>query len=83
MRGLGVAAGDIGIQSFDAMRKAVPGQELQRPIGSRRLGAEPVRRQPVQNLVGTQRAMLAQKQLQRAAPGRGQAQPLGPAPCLG
>ena len=47
-------------------------QEIQRPIGHGRLVAEPFRRQPLQHVIGPQRAMRLEQDLQHPAAHRGQ-----------
>ena len=72
MRLARVHAGGEGVQPADAVGKPLFHKELQRAIGDRRLVAEAVGGQPVQHVIGPQRAVCLQQDLQRAAAHRGQ-----------
>ena len=80
--GAAMGAGDEGRQPLDAVGETMCDEEVQRPIGHRRLVAQTRRPQPVEKLVGGQRLMALQQRLQHAGPRRGQLQPAVPAFCL-
>lgn len=63
-----MGAGGERVQAFDFMGKPVADKEIQRTIGDRRLGAEPFRAQPFQNVIGAKRAMLFQQNLENTPP---------------
>lgn len=60
-------AGGKGVQAADAMGQPVLHQKIQRAIGHRGLVAEPFRRQPLQHVIGPQRAVLFQQDFQNPA----------------
>ena len=61
----GMRAGDESVQPLDPMRKPVCHQEIQRPIGRRRLGAFP---QDLKDLIGPKRAVPFQQNLKHTPP---------------
>ncbi len=83
MRFVRVGAGDKGIQPLDSMGKSVPGQEFQRPVGDRRLGAEPVRAQTVEDLVGAKGPVFLQQVFEHPAPLWRELQAVSPAMGIG
>ncbi len=69
-------AGGKGIQAADAMGEPVLHQKIQRAIGHRGLIAEPFGRQPLQHIIGPQRAVFLQQDFQHPATHRRQLHPL-------
>lgn len=66
MRLAHVDAGRKGVQPLDAMGKALFHQKLQRAIGDGGLVAKSLDRKPCQHVIGPQRPMLFQQDLQHA-----------------
>ena len=79
----GMAAGGKGVQPLYAVRKPLIDQELQRAIGHRGLVAKALGRQPLQHVIGAERAMIFQQDFQHAPPHRGQPCAVGRAVRLG
>ena len=75
---VGVAAGDIGVQPLELVDEPGRDQEIQRPVDHRRLRAQPLGAQPVEQFIGSHRAMRFGQQFQHPHPGRRQAQATGP-----
>ncbi len=64
MRFARMHAGGKCVQSADPMGQPVLHQKIQRAISHRRLVPEPLGGKPLQHVIGTQRAMFFQKDLQ-------------------
>ena len=66
-----------GVQPADAVRKPLFLQKFQRTVGDRRLVAIALGRQPFQHVIGPERPMRLQQDLQGPPPHRRQAMPAG------
>ena len=75
VRRLGMGAGGEGPQPLDPVREAVRHQEVERPVGHRRLAPEPGLGQLVEDLVGGHRPVRGEERLQHEGPRRRQPQP--------
>ena len=62
----GRAQGDEGVQSLHAVGEAVVDEERERAVGERRLGAEPVALEPGEHVVGAERGVALEQDLQHA-----------------
>ena len=76
MTGTGMRTGDERVEAFDLVGEAVGDEEFERPVGDRRLRAEPGLAQPVEHLVGPERPVFLQQDFQRLAPDGREAQPV-------
>src|SRR5450631_2057035 len=66
-------AGHEGIAALDAMDEGVVAQELQRPINRDRRRPWPLRGQPLHDLIGAERLMTAEQDVQHLPADRGEA----------
>ena len=67
-----VAAGGEGVEPADPVGEPVFGKKVERPVGDRRLVAEAFGGQPVQHLVGAERAVVFKQKFQDTAADRGE-----------
>ena len=72
-----VGAGDEGVQPFDPVREAVGDEKVERAVSDRRLRAETRLAKGVENIIGPERAVLPEENLQSPAANRRQPQSLG------
>ena len=75
MRFARMGAGDERVQSFNLVSKPVLHEEIERPVGDRRLRAETFRAQHVEYLVGAQRTVPLEQDFENTAPNRRELQP--------
>src|SRR6056297_2325153 len=83
MAGSGMGAGDKGVEAFNLVRKTIGDKEFKRPVGHGWLRAEAGVAQAVEHFVGSERAVLLQKNFQRFAANRRESQPFRLAMRLG
>ena len=83
MRLSGMGAGDEGVQPLDLVNEAMLDEEIERPVGHRRLRSESRLVQQVEHGIGAKRTVFLQQKFQRLAAHRRQAQPLGRAARIG
>ena len=74
MRRARAGTGDEGVQTLDPMREAVGDKEFKRPVGDRRLRAEPLFPQPVEHIIGSKRPVFSQEDFEHPFAHRGQPQ---------
>jgi hypothetical protein len=71
--GVGMRAGREGVQPAHLVHEPLLHQEIERAVGDGRLGLEAVIRQPLEDLVGAERAIRFEQDGQRAPSARRQA----------
>lgn len=71
----GVCTGNEGVQPFDAVRKPMFHQKIQRAISNRRLGREPAFSKYVEDVIGAKRTMFEKQDFEHFLTHRCQLQP--------
>ena len=69
-----IGAGHIGVQPLDLMHKSVGHEEIECPVGDRRLRPAPLFLQPIENLIGAHGPMFFEQHLEHALSDLRQAQ---------